>query len=155
MWSCARIPSYLSSTQTSGPSLVTISVGVLGRRREHEFQGVEEGERCAGQGVVAGESGEPADVADQHPGPLDVVERAVEGTRDRGLDQALAQTDPQVAAEHLDDVLRGQRVGPFEERAQDRGLAGRPRGLLDLGERGGHLGERRARLGRRGVAGRA
>ena len=107
------------------------------------------------EGVVAGERGQPADVADQHPGPLDVVERPVEGARDRGLDEALAQPDPQVAAEHLDDVLGGQRVGPLEQRAQDRRLAGRAGGLLDRGERGGHLGERRAGLGRRGVAGRA
>ena len=80
------------------------------------------------QGVVAGERGQPADVADQHPGPLHVVERPVEGARDGGLDEALAQADPQVAAEHLDDVLGGQRVGAFEQGAQDRRLAGRPGG---------------------------
>ena len=49
--------------------------------------------------VVAGELGEPADVAGQHPGPLDVVERAVEGLGDGRLDEALAQADPQLAAE--------------------------------------------------------
>ena len=105
--------------------------------------------------VVAGEAGQPADVADEHPRPLDVVERPVEGARDAGLDEALAQADAQVAAEHLDDVLGGHRVGAFEQAAQDRRLPGRAGGRLDLGERGGHLGERRARLGRRGVAGRA
>ena len=116
---------------------------------------MEERQRGRRQGVVPGQTGQPADVADQHPGPLDVVERPVEGARDPGLDQALAQADPQVAAEHLDDVLRGHRVGAFEQAAQDRRLLGRAGGGLDLGERGGHLGECRARLGRRGVAGRA
>ena len=63
--------------------------------------------------------GQPADVAGQHAGPLDVVERPVEGLRDGGLDQALAQPDPQLAAEHLDDATwrsagpsgRGGRAG--------------------------------------------
>ena len=105
------------------------------------------------EGVVAGELGEPADVADEHPGPLDVVERTVERLGDRGLHEALAQPDPEIAAEHLDDVLGGQRVGAFEEVAQDRRLAGRARRRLDRGEGGGDLGERRGDLGRRRVPG--
>ena len=51
------------------------------------------------------------DVAGQHPRPLDVVERPVERLRDRRLEQTFAQADPQLAGQHLDDVLRGQRVG--------------------------------------------
>ena len=72
-----------------------------------------------------------------------------------GLDQTLAQADAQVATEDLDDVLGGRRVGAFEQAAQDGRLPGGAGGSLDLAERGGHLGECRARLGRRGVAGRA
>ena len=129
--------------------------GVLGRRGEHELERMEEGELGGGQRVVASESGEPADVADQHPGPLHVVERPVERTGDRGLDETLAKADPEVAAEHLDDVLRGQRIGPGEEIVEDARLAGWAGGLLDLGERGGHLGECRRELGRRRVTGLA
>ena len=47
--------------------------------------------------VVARELGQPPDVAGEHPGPLDVVERPVEGLRDGGLDEALAQPDAQLA----------------------------------------------------------
>ena len=76
--------------------------------------------------VVAGELGHPADVAGQHPGPLDRVERPVERLRDRRLDEALAEPDPELARQDLDDVLRGQRVGPGEELAQDPALRRRP-----------------------------
>ena len=99
---------------------------VLGRRGEHELERVEERQRRAGKGVVAGQACQPPDVADQHPRPLDVVERPVEGARDGRLDEALAKADPQVAAEHLDDVLGGQWLGSFQEGAEDRGLARRP-----------------------------
>ena len=59
--------------------------------------------------------------------------------------EALAQADPQLAAEHLDDVLGGQRVGAGEQRpAGSADLRGRARGGLDRLERGGHLGECRA-----------
>ena len=115
--------------------------GVLGRRGEHELERMEEGDLGRVERVVASEARQPADVADQHPGPLHVVERAVEGPRDGRLDEPLAKSDPEVAAEHLDDVLRGQWIGPGEEIAQHGRLAGRTGGLLDLGERGGHLGE--------------
>ena len=147
------MPSYLSSTQTSGPSRRDDLRGVLGRRGEHELERMEEGQRGVAELVVTGEAGQPPDVADEHARPFDVVERAVEGLGDGRLDEALAQADPQVAAQHLDDVLGRQRVGPLEERAQDGRLAGRPGCQLDLGEGGGHLGERRTRLGRRLVAG--
>ena len=90
--------------------------GVLGRRGEHELERVEQGQLGVAELVVAGEVGEPADVADEHPGPLDVVERPVEGLGDGRLDEALAQPDPQVAAQDLDDALGRQRVGALEER---------------------------------------
>ena len=110
------MPSYLSSTQTSGPEPGDDLRGVLGRRGEHELERMEQRQRGVAELVVAGEAGQPPDVADEHARPLDVVERAVEGLRDGGLDEALAQADPEVAAEHLDDVLGRQRVGPLEER---------------------------------------
>ena len=90
--------------------------GVLGRRGEHELERVEQGQGRVAERVVAGEAGQPADVADEHARPLDVVERAVEGLGDGRLHEPLAQADPQVAAEHLDDVLGRQRVGPLEQR---------------------------------------
>ena len=103
--------------------------------------------------VVARERGQPADVAGQHAGPLDVLDRAVERLGDRGLYQALAQPDAQLATEHLDDGLRRERVGAHEELVQQLRLGGRPRGGLDRRERGGHLGERRAHLGWRCMTG--
>ncbi len=126
--------------------------GVLGGRREHELERMEQGQRGGVERVVAGEPGQPADVADEHPGPLHVVERTVERPGDGRLDETLAKSDPEVAAEHLDDVLRGQWIRPREKTLEHGRLAGRTRGLLDLGERGGHLGECRRDLGRRRVA---
>ena len=99
------MPSYLSSTQTSGPRRRDDLGGVLGRRGEHELERMEQGQLGVVQAVVAGQLGEPADVAGQHAGPLHVVERAVEGLGDGRLDEALAQADPQLAAEDLDDAL--------------------------------------------------
>ena len=138
------MPSYLSSTQTSGPRRPDDLGGVLGRRGEHELERVEERQRGLVEPIVAGQLASRPDVAGQHPGPLDVVERAVEGLRDGRLDQPLAEADAEVAAEDLDDVLRGQRVGAPEEVAQDRGLARRSGRRLDRRERVGHLGQRRA-----------
>ena len=69
-WSWARMPSYLSSTQTVGPEPLHDLGGVLGRRREHELDRVEEREARLGEPVVAGELGHPADVAGEHAGPL-------------------------------------------------------------------------------------
>ena len=149
------MPSYLSSTQTSGPSRVMISVGVLGRRREHELERMEQRELGVVQAAVAGQLGEAADVAGQHAGPLHGVERAIEGLGDGRLDQPLAQADAQLAAEDLDD-----RPWPWPDRERasrsrrSAALAAGPRGLLDRRERGGHLRQRRRGLRRRRMAGR-
>ena len=112
------MPSYLSSTQTVGPEAGDDLGRVLGRRREHELERVEQRHRRVAQAVVAGEQRRPADVAGQHPGPLDGVERAVERLRDRRLDEALAKADPQLAGEHLDDGRGGPRGGAREERLE-------------------------------------
>ena len=92
------MPSYLSSTQTGDAEPLHDLGGVLGRRGEHELDRVEEGEARLGEPVVAGELGHPADVAGEHPGPLHLVERPVERLRDRRLDEALAEPDPELAA---------------------------------------------------------
>ena len=147
------MPSYLSSTQTSGPSRATISAASSAGEASMNLSGWKRAISAVARRVVASEGGQAPDVADQHPGPLHVVERAIEGPRDGRLDEPLAKSDPEVAAEHLDDVLGGQRIGAGEEIAQDGRLAGRTGRLLDLGERGGHLGECRRRLGRRRVTG--
>jgi hypothetical protein len=96
--------------------------------------------------VIAGELGEPAHIADQHPRPLHILERAVEGLRDGRLDQAVAQSDPQLAAKHLDDALGRRGVGADQEIAQDRRLARRTRGDLDRRERVGDLDKRRTEI---------
>ena len=97
-WSWARMPSYLSSTQTVDAEPLHDLGGVLGRRGEHELDRVEQGEAGVAEAVVAGEHRRPADVAGEHAGPLHLVERPVEGLRDRGLDEALAEPDPELAA---------------------------------------------------------
>ena len=103
------MPSYLSSTQTSGPSRRDDLGGVLGRRGEHELERVEErqlGARRA-RSSRASAASRPTSPTSM-PGPLDVVERPVERLGDRRLDEPLAQADAQVAAEDLDDALGGQ-----------------------------------------------
>ena len=84
------------------------------------------------------------DVAGQHPGPLDRVERAVEGTGDGGVDEALAQADAELAAGDLDDGLGGRRVGPLEQVLQQPGLCRGTAGRLDRLECGRYLRQRRA-----------
>ena len=104
---------------------------------------MEQGELGVIEPVVAGQLGEPADVAGQHPRPLDRIERPVEGLGDRRLDEALPQADPELPAEHLDDALGRRRVRAGEEVAEQPCLGGRARGRLDRRERGSHLGEGR------------
>ena len=67
-------------------------------------------ERGVAQAVLARERRGPADVAGEHPGALDLVQRPVERLRDRRLEQALAQPDPQLAAQHLHDARGRQRA---------------------------------------------
>ena len=55
LWSWARMPSYLSSTQTSGPRRRDDLGGVLGRRGEHELERVEQRQLGVAEPVVAGE----------------------------------------------------------------------------------------------------
>ena len=68
------------------------------------LSGWNSGQRGVAQAVVAGERRGPPDVAGQHAGPLDRVQRPVEGLGDGGLEQALAEPDPELAAEDLDDA---------------------------------------------------
>ncbi len=126
---------------------------VLGRRGEHEPQGVEEPQPCLRQTVVAGEEGGLAEVAGEHHGPGDVRRRTPEGQGDRGLHEPLAQPDPQLAAQDLHEVGGAERIAAAEELLEDGRLGGRaPRGL-DGGEGGGDLGDGRpagiVRLARR------
>ena len=63
----------------------------------------------------------PADVAGEHPGPLDGVERPLERLGDRRLEEALAQPDPELAAEHLDDGAgRAAATTRREQRLEER-----------------------------------
>ena len=134
------MPSYLSSTQTSGPRRVRISAASSAGEASMNLSGWNSASSAEPEPVLAREHGRLADVAGEHPRPLHVVERPLERLRDRRLEQPLAQADPQLAGQDLDDVLRRQRVGPREQRAEDRALARRPRRRLDRGERVGDLG---------------
>ena len=92
--------------------------------------------------ALPGQRRRPSDLPGELAGPLDRLEGAVEGPRDRRLEQALAQADPEVAAEHLHEMARGERVAARQELAEAHGLAGGRPGGLDRGERVGHLAER-------------
>ena len=112
------MPSYLSSTQTSGPSRRDDLGGVLGRRGEHELERVEQ--RQLGRRRGASSRARPAS---RPTSPTSIPAHLTSSSgRSKAFamaasTQALAQADPQVAAEHLDDVLGGQRVGALEQRA--------------------------------------
>ena len=98
----ARAASMISAASSAGDASMNLS-------------GWKRARLASAEAVVAGEHGGPPDVAGEHAGPLHRVERPVERLRDRRLDEALAQPDPELAREDLDDVLRGQRVGAGEE----------------------------------------
>ena len=98
------MPSYLSSTQTVGPSRPMISAASSAGDASMNLSGWNRASSALAERVVAGQHGRPADVAGEHPGPLHVVERPVEGLGDGRLEEPLAQADPQLAGQDLDDV---------------------------------------------------
>src|SRR5207244_12377149 len=65
--------------------------------------------------IVFGEDGGFADVAENHVGPADGVERPLEGLGDGFLDGVFLETDAEVAGDDFDDVLGFDRI----ESAQD------------------------------------
>ena len=136
------MPSYLSSTHTVGPRRPMISAASSAGDASMNLSGWKSVSAASAEAVLAGERRGPPDVTGQHPGPLDRVERPVEGLRDRGLEQPLAEPDPELAAEDLDDAGRGPRRRPGDERLEDLRLGGRARGGLDGLERRLDLGER-------------
>ena len=154
LWSCARIPSYLSSTQTSGPEAPDDLGGVLGRRGEHELERVEQGHARRRRGGRRG----PATASR----PMSPVSIPAHLTSSSGRSNAFAmaassspsrspiRSSPPSTLTMYFAVSGSERASSV---AQDRGLAGRAGGRLDRRERGGHLGERRRRSRRRLVPG--
>ena len=140
------MPSYLSSTQTSGPRRRMISVASSAGEASMNLSGWNSASCGVAEPVVAGER-RPGGRRRRSSMPAHLTSSS---GRSKALamaasTQALAQADPQLAAEDLDDVLGGQRIGAGEQRrAGWPTLRGRPGGGLDRGERGGHLGQRRA-----------
>ena len=129
--------------------------GVLGRGGEHELERVEQGQRAVAERVVTGQAGQSADIADQHARPLDVVEGPVEGrarwpASTRPSRRPMRRSPPSTLTMYF-AVIGSERSSRLRRIAD---LLGRAGSRLDLGECGGHLGECRARLRRRGVAGR-
>jgi len=100
--------------------------GVLGRRREHELQRMEQRQLGRFETILAGEDGCLADVAGQHACPLDGVQWTIERFRDRRLDQALPEPDPEVARDDADDPPGGLRLRARQERGEQGGLSSRP-----------------------------
>ena len=128
--------------------------GVLRGRGEHELDRMEDREARLTESILAGQRGKLPDVAGEHAGPLNLVEGSVVGAGDGGLDEALAEADPKLAGEDLDDVLGGERVGADEQLAEDRALGRGPRRRLDGRVGLGYLGEGGRAVRIRRMAGR-
>ena len=64
-------------------------------------------------------------------GFLDLLERKIEGPRYRFLDQTLAQTDPEVAGQNLDQVLRFERGESAQARLKQLGFARWTAGFME------------------------
>ena len=115
---------------------------------EHETDRPEELDRCGSGLAGLGSDGRLAEVAGQHVDPFDHPQGQLEGLRDRLLDEALLEPDPEVVRHHFDDVLGRSRVEPTEELGQPFELGRHAARRLDLGEGRAHLLERgRLRLG--------
>ena len=95
------------------------------------------------EGIRLGQGRGRADVTGEHPGPLDRVDRPVEGRCDRRLEESLAKPDAQIPGQDLDHVLGGQWIAPGEQLGEDRPFRRRAGGGLDRAEGGGDV----ARLG--------
>src|SRR5450755_4433440 len=81
-------------------------------------------------------------IAEQHVGPLDLVEGSFKSAGDSFLDQTLFEPDAQVSADDLHDVFRFERRGWFQELAETSGLWGWSSGAGDLEKRLLHFGKR-------------
>ena len=113
---------------------------VLGRRCEHESDGVAQPQARLLETPFFGEDRRLADVAGEHAGPLHRRLRSFEGPGDGRLQQPLAQPDPQLSGEDLDHVLGSQRVAARQQLGED-GALGRGAGSgLDRGESLRHFG---------------
>ena len=91
---------------------------------EHEVDGMKEPQTGLVESVSGGEAQGFANVAQQHVGALDPVERSFECAGDRLFDETFFQADAQISGDDLDDVLGFERRGLFEKMAQERGFGG-------------------------------
>ena len=112
----------------------------LDRAREHEPHGLEQRDR-AGLEVAALASDRCfADVASDQVDALDLGNGYAERLRDRGLHEALAQADPHLTAEDLDEEPRRLGIEAAKQRLEWFRLRVATRGADGL-ERRFHLGE--------------
>ncbi len=75
------------------------------RAREHAFDRAEQRQLRPLQLALQCEQRRAPDVAEKHVRFFHVIERSVESGRDRFFDETLAQTDPEIAGQNLDDIL--------------------------------------------------
>ena len=68
-------------------------------------------------------------------GLLHLLERNIEGARNRVLDQAFSQANPKIAGENLDQVLRFERGQFFEPMAKPIRFPRRPADEMQLLEK--------------------
>ena len=83
--------------------------GRFDRARQHEVDGMEKPEPCFGQLSCGRQAQSFADIAEQHVGALDLIERRFESPGDGFLDETFFQTDAQVSADDLHNVLGFER----------------------------------------------
>jgi hypothetical protein len=105
------------------PGLVTDAPhhlgGVRHRRGQHEADGAAKVQRGGPQRPGARQHGRLAGLAHQHVGATHVVQRSVESSRDRLLQQSLAQPDAQLPRGHAADESRLLGRGAREEPGHD------------------------------------
>ena len=147
------MPSYLSSTQTSGPSRVTISVASSAGEASMNLSGWNRAR------AALPSSSSRARPASRPTSPTSMPAHLTSSSGRSNAFAMAASTRPsrrpirRSPPSTLTMYLAVSGSARSRSDAQDGRLAGRPGGQLDLGEGGRHLGEGRARLGRRLVAG--
>src|SRR5207245_4715100 len=105
--------------------------------------GLEGGDRAGLEVAALAPDSRLTDVAGDEVHPLDLRDGNTERIRDRGLDEALAEPDPHLARNDLDEEARTLRVHAPEQGFERLGLGVAARGAnrlqrrLDVGERDG------------------
>ena len=138
------MPSYLSSVQTSGPEPADDLGRVLGRRRQHEAERMEEAKAGVIEPVVEGEERGLAEIAGEHDGAGHRGRQARPNARAIAASTSpsrrpIRSSPPRILTTYV-AVSGSQRR---RRASKTRGLRGGAAGGLDRGEGGGDVGNGR------------